>query len=417
MNSSPAARRQILTAGGVGLALLAATSALPLNHFSSAGGGGDMILYERYATNVVNGLLPYHDFFFEYPPVAIVALIVPKLTGLTYAVAFRGTMLLLLAATLALVLLTLGRLHADAARVWGAALLVGASPLLIGPVLFERFDVWPAFLLSAAVLLVVAERTALGATALALAICAKVYPAVAAPTLLLHAFATRGRATVLRAAAAGVGVGALVVIPFAVVGFGGLGFSFYVQFKRPLQIESLGASVLLAFDRLGLYTADVQPGLSRDLGGSLPQAIALASTALQLGAILASVWWFSRGSRSLAAATTAVAAAVASFVAFGKVLSPQYVVWLIPLVPLVARPVWAKAMLATAASMALTGAYFPRHYGGITHVTSWVWVLLLRNLALTALAVLLLLELRNQTRRLRPLPDREAVDHIAAVAD
>ena len=193
-------------------------------------------------------------------------------------------------------------------------------------------------------------------------------------------------------------MGALVVVPFAVIGFGGLGFSFYVQFKRPLQVESLGASVLLALDRLGLYTADVQPGLSRDLAGSLPQAIALASTALQLGAILASVWWFWRGSRSTAATTTAVAAAVASFVAFGKVLSPQYVVWLIPLVPLVARPVWARAMLAAAASMALTNVYFPWHYGGITHVTNWVWVLLLRNVALTALAVLLLVELRRHAR-------------------
>ena len=300
----------MLTAGGVGIALLAATSALPFNHFSSAGGGGDMILYERYSTNVVDGLLPYHDFFFEYPPVAIVALVVPKLTGLTYAVAFRGTMLVLLAATLALALLTLGRLQADAARVWGAALLIGASPMLIGPVLLERFDAWPVFLLSAAVLLVVAERTALGATALTLAICAKVYPAVAAPALLLHALAARGRAVVARAAAAGIGVGALVVTPFAVVGFGGLGFSFYVQFKRPLQIESLGASILLALDRLGLYTADVQPGLSRDLGGyaagdraSLDRAPASERSWRRCGGSRA-------GSRWTAAAATAVAAAV-----------------------------------------------------------------------------------------------------------
>jgi hypothetical protein len=416
MDSSPASHRQLLSAGGVGLALLVATAALPYNHFTSAGGGGDMILYERFATNVYDGLTPYHEFFFEYPPAAIVPMLVPKLTGLTYAVAFRGTMLVLLAATLWLLLLTLRRLRADATQVWGGALLLGASPALLGPVLFERFDAWPAFLLSLAIVLVVCERIALGAVALAVAICAKVYPAAAVPAFFIYALAIRGRDVVVRAVAAGVAAGLVIVLPFAVIGFGGLGFSFYVQFKRPLQIETLGASVLLAFDRLGLYTADVQPGLSRELGGTLPQVVALASTALQLGAILASVWWLWRGSRSAFATTTAVAAAVAAFITFGKVLSPQYVVWLVPLVPLVARQVWVKAMGAAVAAMALTNLYFPWHYGGITHVTNWIWVLLVRNIALTVLTVFLLLELRAGARRGTD-PDREAVDELPSVAE
>ena len=96
-------------------------------------------------------------------------------------------------------------------------------------------------------------------------------------------------------------------------------------------------------------------------------------------------------------------------------LSPQYVVWLIPLVPLVARPVWAKAMLAVAASMVLTNVYFPWHYGGITHVTSWVWVLLLRNVALTASPYSCFSNLRRQARALPPLPESEAVDQVAAI--
>ena len=173
---------------------------------------------------------------------------------------------------------------------------------------------------------------------------------------------------------------------------------------------------LLAFDRLGLYTAHVQPGLARELGGTLPQVVALGSTALQLAAILASAWWLWRGPRSAVATATAVAAAVAAFVTFGKVLSPQYVVWLIPLVPLVARQVWARAMLATVAAMVLTNVYFPWHYGGITHVTNWIWVLLLRNIALTALTVFLLLELRAGARR-REAPDREASDHVASIPE
>ena len=207
------------------------------------------------------------------------------------------------------------------------------------------------------------------------------------------------------------------MVPFAIVGFGGLGFSFYVQFKRPLQVETLGASILLALDRLGLYTADVQPGLARELGGTLPQVVALVSSAVELAAILLSAWWLYRGSRSASATTTAVAAAVAAFVIFGKVLSPQYVVWLDPPGPAGRTSrVGQGDGRARLAAMALTNLYFPWHYGGITHVTNWVWVLLARNIALTALVVLLLLELRAGVRR-RPDPDREPVDELAPIAE
>ena len=96
-----------------------------------------------------------------------------------------------------------------------------------------------------------------------------------------------------------------------------------------------------------------------------------------------------------AAALLTASANVASFVAFGKVLSPQYVIWLIPLAPLVARRVWPAAMALTAGAAGLTNVYFPWHYRGIREVTSWVWVLAARNLVLVTLALVLLDRLRR----------------------
>ncbi len=401
MHSPTSARRQTRGACMTGLGLLGATAALPYVHFGAHGGGSDVALYDTYATRVLDGELPYHDFFFEYPPLSLVALVLPKLTGLDYAISFRLLMWVLIAISLVAVLQTLSRLDAEPVRLYGAAVLIGGSPALVGPILFERFDIWPAALLAVSLALLTAERWTAGSVLLALAICTKLYPVVVAPVALVRAVSGAGSRVAGKAATAGVAASALVTLPFAALGLGGLGFSYYVQFKRPLQLETLGASILLGLDRLGLADTTVQSGLSKDLAGGTAAAVALVSTALQLAAITAAAWWFWRGPRSAASMLTAAAATVASFVAFGKVLSPQYVIWLIPLAPLVALRVWPAAMALTVAATALTNLYFPWHYSGIRQANDWVWVLLARNLALVVLAFVLLVHLRREARQER----------------
>ena len=401
MNSSPAVRHHVL-AGALGLVLLAATSALPYVHFTAHGGGGDVALYERYARELLDGRIPYHDFFFEYPPLALVALVIPKATGLDYGLSLRLEMWAFFAVTLIVTLQTLRHIGADALRLFGAAVLIGCSPAMLGPIVFERFDAWPAALLSVSLALLAAGRWSGGSATLALAICTKLYPVVVAPIALVRVFASSGRRATIRAATAGVIAGAVVMLPFAAIGFGGLGSSYYEQFKRPLQLESTGAAVLLALDRLGLYDTTVQSGLSKDIAGNAASVVALASTAVQLTAIALAAWWFWRGPRSTTSMLTASTAAVVAFVAFGKVLSPQYVIWIVPLVPLVTRKVWVPAMALTVAAAGLTGLYFPLHYSGIRLVTDWVWVLLARDLVLVALSLLLLASLRSEAQRQLP---------------
>jgi hypothetical protein len=78
-------------------------------------------------------------------------------------------------------------------------------------------------------------------------------------------------------------------------------------------------------------------------------------------------------------------------VAFGKVLSPQFLIWLIPVVPLVRgrRGFWAAALLL--AALVLTQIWFPFRYFrlALDFEAGLSWVLLARDLALVALAVLL----------------------------
>ena len=79
------------------------------------------------------------------------------------------------------------------------------------------------------------------------------------------------------------------------------------------------------------------------------------------------------------------AAVVAGFLAFTKVLSPQYVVWLIPLAPFGG----IAAMLLLLAALALAQSWY-FHYHDLWAVGPQAWTLLSRNLVLAALYAFLL---------------------------
>src|SRR5204863_2981501 len=75
-------------------------------------------------------------------------------------------------------------------------------------------------------------------------------------------------------------------------------------------------------------------------------------------------------------------AAITAYVAFNRVLSPQYLVWLIPLVPLVPRRAGAVAGGLLLAACAVTMTWFPGRFWHLVHVSSVSWFVLLRNLLL-----------------------------------
>ena len=110
---------------------------------------------------------------------------------------------------------------------------------------------------------------------------------------------------------------------------------------------------------------------------------------MQLG-VLVGIWFtFARRDRSREELVRYAAATVVAFIALGKVLSPQFLIWLIPLVPLVRR--WSVAVLY-AAALVLTQAWFPKHYWSyaLQFSEAVTWLVLLRDLVLLGLLVALL---------------------------
>src|SRR4029079_2947616 len=125
----------------------------------------------------------------------------------------------------------------------------------------------------------------------------------------------------LAALGAFLAVALVVTIPFAAYDLHGVVESFRSQATRGLQVESLGASLLLVADRLGLYDAHVveTTGVAgRNLQGSLPDVVAAATLVLEAVAVIG-VWvLYARARDGRSKLPVAFAAAVAGFLAFTK---------------------------------------------------------------------------------------------------
>ena len=98
----------------------------------------------------------------------------------------------------------------------------------------------------------------------------------------------------------------------------------------------------------------------------------------------------------------AAAATVAALVAFDKVLSPQYLIWLVPFVALASGRAGLAAGALLLLALGLTQTWFPSSYWNLAtgHESPWTWYLLARDLVLVALAAALAgLQPRMRLRR------------------
>jgi hypothetical protein len=201
------------------------------------------------------------------------------------------------------------------------------------------------------------------------------------------------------AAAAYLVAGAVLFLPFFALAPGGVGYSLWTQAKRHLQYETLGASILMALDKLGVYHAHViagKPG-SLDLGGGVADAVGVLTSLLSLALVALVVRAYVRGPRDTARFVAAWTGGLAAVTFFAKVLSPQYLTWLVPFVPLVAGRCGLYAAGAFTLALALTQPY---SYGGHLRYLDWtVWPLLARNALLAAAFVLVYRALRLGFRR------------------
>jgi uncharacterized membrane protein len=388
--------------------LFLAACAVPDGGLFRAARFRDVHVYQGYAEKLLHGALPYRDIFVEYPPGAFAVFLPPTAFGAAhYNAAFKSLMALCGAATILLVALVLAELGATRRRVLVSVGLLALTPIALGPISLNTYDAWPALLTVLALYLLLRGRDLLAAGVLGLAVSAKVYPLVLVPLAGIYLWRRVGPRRVGLALAVFAGVILVVVLPFAAYDAHGVASSFRSQAERGLQIESLGASLLLMADRLGLYDVHVVETTSvagRNLSGSLPDGVATATLVLEALAVVA-VWLLYARARDLRGRLPiAFAAAVAGFLAFTKVFSPQYLVWLVPLVVAAGEPV---ALVLTAVSLVLAQVWF-FHYHALFRLAWPTWLLVVRDVLVVAVFALLTRELaRGQpVRRKIRMPSR-----------
>ena len=393
--------RAAVAIAAVGVAVLLVSSLPPPERILSRRDSGDIAEYFRYAKHTFDGQMPYHDFSLEYPPGALAPLLAAGPADHGYYNRFRVLMLALGAAAIVLLVAALRAAGADAGELAAGVLVLATLPLTLEPgLVFERFDLWPAFLVLLAVVALLRGRRVLSLAALGVGGAAKLYPLALVPIALL---AQRGRAHVRRDLAVTAAAALALVLPFALVAPRGVAHVGSLLVQRPLHVESLGGSILLAAHRLGIYkpTIALSIGQSWDLSGTAARTFAVVGSLAEAAALIAVWFLFARGQRGPRELLLAVAAAVVGFVAFGKVFSPQYLVWVAAAVPLVLGRVRPFALGAVVAANLLTFYIYEYGYNDLIAGGRMGWMMLARNLVLVALFGALLSELARSDAAVR----------------
>jgi len=296
---------------------------------------------------------------------------------------------------------TLDRLGRTSSSDWTLGLLA-ASPVAFGSVLLTRFDLVPAALVASATLLLISGRPRVAAVVLGGAAAVKLYPLVLLPLLAAWVWRRSGRRKSVLVSAWALGVVVAAYLPFLVLAPGDVGESVWRQISRPLQIESLGAGLLIVLHRLS--DLDVVVGSSfgsQNITGGVAASVAVGLSVLAVTSLGWTWFAFARGEAEQERLVRYGAATLVTLVAFGKVLSPQFLVWLLFPLALVAGRRGAAAAACFAAAALATAVWFPWRYFDLARDLDLFAgsLVLLRGVALVAAFAILVYPLRRSRAR------------------
>ncbi|MCP9959282.1 MULTISPECIES: glycosyltransferase 87 family protein [Streptomyces] len=349
------------------------------------------VIYFGWYEVLRGGTYPLDDVTWQYPPAAAFAILSPGLLPfLEYAHAFFVLALACDAVVFGLLVYAGGRPGKSHAGAW--VWLVGVP--LLGPTSYSRYDLMVTAVAVAALLAGARNPRTMGVLA-GVGALLKVWP------VLLLAGTSRGRVTRRSWTAAAVS-GAVVLALCVLAAPGALAFLTF-QRDRGTEVESLGAMVFHVARFLGAWEGEVRLnyGSVEFLGPYVPlvSGAAMVLTALAFGWL---ALWRLRA-REFGATTPADAAfvAVLLFTTTSRVISPQYMLWLVGLAAVCL--VWRRSRMRRAALLVLvaTGVTLLEFPIWFSHVVAsdalGLALLFVRNGLLVAASVVAARQLWRQT--------------------
>src|SRR5215471_11157801 len=314
---------------------------------------------------------PFHALPPEYPLLTLVPFSLPLAAPAQW---YQVVFAICMAIIAGIIYLILKRYRSTGAAIAFAIYLVlGSWATAEG-----RFDLIPAGLTLGAVILAARARWKWAFALLALATLLKFYPAVLIPPFLIaQQMQSKDRWFVWsRWSALAVFIGTCVVV-LAIslilnVADTLVPFSYFVN--RTIQVESFPGTLLWLGSFLGYRVQYLMLYQSLNFLSPLANKVSLLSTLL-LGAGLLYTWWLQwRGKIDLYMACLLTMLIV---LITGKVFSPQYLIWVAPLIALVGESNW-KWLVSWGAVSILTTCIFPFIYVDLAHIQAYYAVILAR---------------------------------------
>ncbi|MFJ4962208.1 hypothetical protein EES43_06640 [Streptomyces sp. ADI96-02] len=335
------------------------------------------VIYRGWYEILRAGSYPLNDVTWQYPPAAALAVLSPALLPfLEYASAFFVLVLLCDALVLGLLL---GAARRPGMRTAGAWTWIAGVPLL-GPTAYARYDLMVTAVAVAALLAGARRPRVLGALA-AFGALLKVWPA------LLLVGVRRGRPARRAWSAAGLTAAGLAA-GFTLWMPGGFAFLAF-QRDRGTEIESLGALVFHVARWFGWEgRVEMNYGSVEFLGPyvALVSRLALVLSVLAMGWLV--VWRLRARSFTVHTAADAAFTAVLLFTTTSRVISPQYLVWLVGLAAVCLAFRAGRIVLPAALVLAASGVTLLEFPIGFAQVVaseaSGVTLLVVRNGLLVA---------------------------------
>ncbi|WP_250280167.1 glycosyltransferase family 87 protein [Frankia sp. Cppng1_Ct_nod] len=309
---------------------------------------GDVRLYDHWGHGLVHGNgLPAGDDRWQYPPAAAIVLAVPSLVQMVTRLPYEVGFLLMIIVLDAVVTGVLARRSVSAARFW----LVGTCAL--GPVSMARFDLVPAALTVAGFAELTRGRWGRTGLAVGAGTLVKVWPVLFVAALAGpgstggHPGLPAGRAmrpALARFAGGLVAAVALVAGVLFGAGWWRDAFGFVgAQKARGLQLEAVPATPFVLAHMVGLHDGPVYAWGSLQFGSAAARRVAgvcsLVEAAVMVGAT--AWWWLRRSPRTATDPADRMLALLLLIIVTSRVLSPQYLVWVLAVAA--CRPGWSGA--------------------------------------------------------------------------